>query len=61
MTPDLKNIAFDQGAKINRDTEDKMMRRIKSLAVSVLHAAVHTVHLQEAEQLPEESTKTFAA
>ena len=38
-----------------------MMERIKSLAVLVLHAAVHTVTLHEAEQGPGESVKTFAA
>ena len=38
-----------------------MMERIRSLAVSVLHMAVHTVALHEAEQAPEESVKTFAA
>ena len=37
------------------------MERIKSLAVSVLHTAVHTVSLHEAEQAPEESVKMFAA
>lgn len=38
-----------------------MMERIKSLAVSILHIAVHTVSLHKAEQAPEESVKTFAA
>ena len=32
--------------------------RIKGLAVAVLHAAVHTVHLHEAKQLSDESIKT---
>ena len=38
-----------------------MMARIKSLAVAVLHTAIHTVHLHEARQIPEETTKAFAA
>ena len=41
--------------------EAAMMERIKSLAVSVLHTAVHTVTLHEAEQAPEESVKTLDA
>ena len=46
MAPDLKKLAFDQGAKILLNTQAKMMARIKSLAVSVVHAAIHTVRLQ---------------
>ena len=61
MTPDLKKLAFDQGFKALLVTEAQMMARIKSLAVSVVHAAIHTVRLHEAKQLPEESTKAFAA
>ena len=38
-----------------------MMTRIKSLAVSVLHLSIYRVHLHEAKQSPDESTKTFAA
>ena len=41
-------------------TEDQMMAKIKSLAVSVLHPATHTVLLYEAKQFPKESTKAFA-
>ena len=37
------------------------MERIKLLAVSFLHTAVHTMTLHKAEQTPEESVKTFAA
>ena len=61
MSPDLKKLAFDQGDVESLTTEEQMMARIKSLAVSVLHTAIHTVSLHEAQQLPEESTKTFAA
>ena len=32
------------------EEEDLMMKRIKSLAVAVLHTAVHTVHLHESKQ-----------
>jgi len=38
-----------------------MLARVKSLAVTVLHSAVHTVHLHDSKQLAEESTKAFAA
>ena len=61
MVPDLKRLAFDQGGKDLLNTEDLMLARLKLLAVSVLHAAVHTVALHEARQMAEESTKAFAA
>ena len=35
--------------------------RIKSTAVAVLHTAVHTVRLHEAEQITDESCEAFAA
>ena len=38
-----------------------MLARIKSLAVTVQHAAVHTVSLHSAQQNQDESTKAFAA
>ena len=61
MLPDLKQLAFDQAGKDSLVTKALMMTRIKSLAVSVLHPAIHRVHLHEAKQSPDESTKTFAA
>ena len=61
MSADLRRLAFNQGSKEDLDTEDKMMERIRGLAVSVLHAAVHTVALHESSQSPGESTKAFAA
>ena len=61
MASDLKKLAFDQGGKIALVTEQLMLDRIKSLAVTVLHSAVHTVHLHDSKQLAEESTKAFAA
>ena len=61
MTSDLKKLAFDHGSKALLVTEDQMMAKIKSLAVSVLHPAIHTVCLHEAKQFPEKSTKAFAA
>ena len=42
MVPDLKRLAFDQGGKELLNTEALMLARLKLLAVSVLHAAVHT-------------------
>ena len=61
MSPELKKLAFDLGDIETLVTEELMMKRIKGLAVAVLHAAVHTVHLHEAKQLSDESIKTFAA
>ena len=61
MSSDLKKLAFDQGDIDTLNTEDLMMKRIKSLAVAVLHTAVHTVHLHESKQLPDETCKTFTA
>ena len=58
MSPELKKLAFDLGDIETLVTEDLMMKRIKGLAVAVLHAAVHTVHLHEAKQLSDESIKT---
>ena len=61
MSADLRRLAFDQGSKDDLDTEEKMMERIRGLAVSVLHAAVHTVALHESSRSSGESTKAFAA
>ena len=61
MKGDLKRLAFDQGGKDNLTTEPLMIARIYSLAVMELHTAVHTIHLHEAKQTKEESTKAFAA
>ena len=61
MSSDLKKLAFDQGDVDSLNTEQLMLQRIKSLAVAVLHTAVHTVHLHESKQLPDETCKTFAA
>ena len=46
----LEELAFKQGSKEDLDTEDKMLERIRSLAVSVLHATVHTMALHESRQ-----------
>ena len=61
MKGDLKRLAFDQGGKETLTTEPLMLARIKSLAVTELHTAVHTVMLHEAKQSPDETTKAFAA
>ena len=61
MSEPLKKLAFDQGDIASLNTEESMMARIKSLAVAVLHTAIHTVRLHEAEQIPDESCKAFAA
>ena len=61
MSETLKKLVFDQGDVDSLNTEQLMMARIKSLAVAVLHTAIHTVHLHEARQIPEETTKAFAA
>ena len=51
MSEPLKKLAFDQGDIASLSTEEAMMARIKSLAVAVLHTAIHTVRLHEAEQI----------
>ena len=61
MSESLKKLVFDQGDVDSLNTEQLMMARIKSLAVAVLHTAIHTVHLHEARQIPDETTKAFAA
>ena len=58
---ELRKLAYDSGGLEALTMQAQMMERIKSLAVSVLHRAVHTVSLHEAEQAPEESVKTFVA
>ena len=50
MSTDLKKLAFDQGDVDALNTEDLMMKRIKSLAVAMLHKAVHTARLHKAAQ-----------
>ena len=42
------------------NTEQLMMAMIKSIAVTVLHTAVHILHLHEARQIPVEKPKAFA-
>ena len=61
MGTDLKQLAFDQGDVEDLRSEELMLARIKSLAVTVQHAAVHTVSLHSAQQHQDESTKAFAA
>merc|ERR1712240_905335 len=61
MSEDLRKLAFHLGDIAAITTEAAMMERIRTLAVSVLHAAVHTVTLHESVQQPNESVKTFAA
>ena len=61
MGPDLQQLCFDQGGIDNLDSEALMMERIKSLAVTVQHKAVHTVQLHNAKQQPHESVKAFSA
>ena len=61
MSSDFKQLAFDQGNAETLDLEEKMMTCIKSLAVAVLHTAVHNVCLYEDEQISDERSKAFAA
>ena len=67
MPLNLKKLAFNRSGKNSMIpspwslvTEDQMMAKIKSLAVSVLHPATHTVCLHEAKRFPKECTKAFA-
>jgi hypothetical protein len=61
MTDELRRLAFNQGGKSGLSTEALMLARIKELAVTMLHAAVHTVELHEAKQAAGESIRLFAA
>ena len=61
MSPDLQQFAFDQGAVESLNTEALMMERIRSLAVTIQHKAVHTVQLHSAKQQPHESVKAGEA
>jgi hypothetical protein len=61
MEDDLKRLAFDQGGKDGLTDEALMLARIKLLAVTILHTAVHTVKLHNARQSADEPTKAFAA
>ena len=50
MAPNLTRLAFDQSDKDDFNKEEQMLQRIKSLAVTNHHKAVHTVYLHEAKQ-----------
>lgn len=61
MEDDLKRTAFEQGDKDKLTSEDLMMKKVKELAVTVLHTSRHTVKLHGAAQEAFETTKAFAA
>jgi hypothetical protein len=61
MNDELRRLAFNQGGKTGLTTEALMLARIQSLAVTILHAAVHTVELHEAKQASTESIRLFTA
>ena len=61
MEPELYTLAFDQGNINDLISEDLVMERIKTLSVTVQHAAVHMVALHSAQQDEGESTTAFAA
>ena len=45
MEPDLYLLAFDQGNINDLTSEDLVMERIKTLSITMQHAAAHTVTL----------------
>ena len=61
MDTELRQLAFSEGAEETLNTEALMLVRIKSLAVTVLHASVHIVTLHDMKQLPSETVKSFSA
>ena len=61
MDTELRQLAFSEGSEDSLNTEDLMLARIKSLAVTVLHASVHIVTLHDMKQLPSETVKSFSA
>ena len=61
MDTELRQLAFSEGSEDSLNTEELMLARIKSLAVTVLHASVHIVTLHDMKQLPSETVKSFSA
>ena len=61
MDTDLRQLAFSEGGDENLNTEDALLDRIKSLAVTVLHPSVHIVTLHGMSQNTAEPVKAFSA
>ena len=61
MVLDLKRLPFHQGSKNNLKMETLMLERIKSLAVTKLHAVIHIVNLHDAKQQTDETVRAFTA
>ena len=61
MDTELRQLAFSEGSEDSLNTEELMLARIKSLAVTVLHPSVHIVTLHDMKQLPSETVKSFSA
>ena len=59
MESDLRQLAFSEGFTAN--IEDKLLLKIKDLAVTVLHSSLHVVALHQMSQQEGESVKAFAA
>ena len=61
MVEELRQLAFAEGGSVNLTTEEKMIKKIKTLAVVSLHSSVHVVNLHEQRQQSDENVHSFAA
>ena len=59
METDLRQLAFSEGSTAT--TEEELLKKIKDLAVTVLHSSVHVVNLHKMTQAEGETAKAFAA
>ena len=59
MEDDLRQLAFSEG--FSATTEDHLLRKIKDLAVTVLHPSVHAVTLHNTTQQDSETVEAFTA
>jgi len=59
MDSDLEKLAFSDGSE--NLTSDRLLDKIKSLAVTTLHPSVHVVTLHQMKQNDQETTKAFSA
>ena len=59
METELRQLAFSEGFTAN--TEDELLKQIKSLAVTILHPSVHVISLHQMSQQESETIKAFSA
>ena len=59
MEDDLRQLAFSEG--FSATTEEELLRKIKDLAVTILHPSVHVVTLHNMTQQDSETVEAFVA